>query len=226
MSLTGGHLDALVAAGATVEQIVALVKADMAEREALLAEKRAKDAERQRRHRESRDVTVTDSDSRDTPSPLSPPKKDPEPQKITPPISPNPEARARPGLLKGIGLPEGLPAEPWMAFVRMRKAIPKVPFTEDAARGAVRKVERLAAEGYDPAKLLWKAVDQGWRSPFPHDDCKATRITGQRDAAWHEDRAQFYERIGKPDDAREHRRKAASLGAIVRDITQGVSAHG
>jgi hypothetical protein len=91
MSLTGGHLDALVAAGATVEQIVALVKADMAERETAIAEKRAKDAERQRRHRESRDVTVTSCDSRDTPSPLSPPKKDPTPQKITPPISPNPE---------------------------------------------------------------------------------------------------------------------------------------
>jgi hypothetical protein len=81
----------MLAAGCSAEQIVALVKADLAEREAALAEKRAKDAERQRRHRESRDVTVTNADSRDTPSPLSPPKVSPTPPTNTPPISPNPD---------------------------------------------------------------------------------------------------------------------------------------
>ena len=54
---------ALVAAGATSELILAVVEADHAEREAAIQIKREKDAERQRRHRVSRDVTVT---SRDT----------------------------------------------------------------------------------------------------------------------------------------------------------------
>jgi ribosomal protein L19E len=70
MSLAGGHLDALLAAGATAEQIVALVKADMAEREKSDEKRRAKDRERQqrKRHAESRGVTRTNADSRD-PSP-------------------------------------------------------------------------------------------------------------------------------------------------------------
>jgi hypothetical protein len=132
------------------------------------------------------------------------------------------KAQPRPCLLKGIGLPEIIPAEPWAAFVRMRKAIPKVPFTEDAARGQIRKVEKLAGEGYDPAKLLWKAVDQGWRSPFPHDDCKATSV-GKRDAAWHIDRAEFFDKIGKPDDAAEHRKRAMSIGQLASEIARSAA---
>lgn len=84
MSLTGGHLDALLAAGATAEQIVALVKADMAERERSLGARRAKDAERQRRKR-SRGVTRTERDACDKGSPeVSPRTPLPNPSKITP----------------------------------------------------------------------------------------------------------------------------------------------
>lgn len=100
-------------------------------------------------------------------------------------ISPTPEAASdkpsknhkKPSYLKGVGLPEGFPAEPYMALVRARKAIPKVPFTEDAARGIVRKCLKLQDDGYDIAKLLWKAVDHGWRTVFPADDCKAIAPT-------------------------------------------------
>lgn len=67
MSLSAAVIDALVAAGATVEQLAAAVKADMAEAEQRLADKRAKDAERQRRHRKSRNVTVTPRDDADAP---------------------------------------------------------------------------------------------------------------------------------------------------------------
>ena len=68
MSLTGTHLDALLAAGATADQIVALVKADMAEREAKLEARREKDADRQRRKR-SRGVTRTERDTTPNGSP-------------------------------------------------------------------------------------------------------------------------------------------------------------
>lgn len=84
-------LDALLKAGATAEMIVAAVKADQAIEEQRLTEKRAKDADRQRRHRASRDVTVTECDSTDIGSPLSPPLKNPpDPLKTPPPISPLP----------------------------------------------------------------------------------------------------------------------------------------
>ncbi|MBB6424967.1 hypothetical protein [Sphingopyxis sp. JAI128] len=78
MSLSPAVIDALVAAGATVEMLAAAVKADMAEADARLAAKRAKDAARQRKHRGtdavSRDVTVTECDTEDvTNQPLSRP---------------------------------------------------------------------------------------------------------------------------------------------------------
>jgi hypothetical protein len=86
MSLTSGHLDALVAAGATVEQIVALFKADLAERDTAAARRRDRDRERQRRHRESRAVTVT--------------KRDPAPNEIDI-LTPTREEKPKPsGLVK------------------------------------------------------------------------------------------------------------------------------
>lgn len=67
MSLSAAVIDALVAAGATVEQLAAAVKADLAEAENKRLDKRAKDAARQRKSRASRNVTVTPRDSADTP---------------------------------------------------------------------------------------------------------------------------------------------------------------
>lgn len=87
MSLTGGHLDALVAAGATVEQIVALVKADMAERERALEDRRSKDRDRQRRkrcHAESRGFTRTKCDTPPNDNILTPPDLPPKPIGLDP----------------------------------------------------------------------------------------------------------------------------------------------
>jgi hypothetical protein len=65
MSLSAAVIDALVAAGATAEQLAAAMKASLAEQETRLTEKRAKDAARQRKSRMSRAVTVTPCDSQD-----------------------------------------------------------------------------------------------------------------------------------------------------------------
>jgi hypothetical protein len=120
----------------------------------------------------------------------------------------------KPSYLKGVGLPEGFPVEPYMALVRARLSLrPKVHFTEDAARGIVRKCLKLQSEGYDPEKLLWKAVDQGWRTVFANDDCKgaancdASALTADQ---W-EERAQFYDKINRAEQAAECRGKAAQL---------------
>ena len=153
---------------------------------------------------------------RDTPEAVSgkPSKNHQEPSTMAPP---------RPCLLKGIGLPDWLPAEPWLAFVRMRKAKDK-GFTEDAARGSVRRLDKMRGQGFDPAKLLWRSVDNCWKGFFEHDDCRATSISGKRDAAWHNERAEFFDRIGKPDDAAEHRRKAMSIGQIASEIARSAAA--
>jgi hypothetical protein len=49
----------MLAAGVTAEVLAAAWKAEIAKQEEVVAVRRAKDADRQRRHRESRDVTVT-----------------------------------------------------------------------------------------------------------------------------------------------------------------------
>lgn len=89
-------LDALLKAGATADMIVAAVKADGALDEAKIDARRAKDAERQRRHRMSRDVTVTACDVTDDPfPPCAPPKVSPTPPTNTPPLPPKPKTEAR-----------------------------------------------------------------------------------------------------------------------------------
>lgn len=57
-------ISAMVAAGCTPQQIEAVVLSHEVEQKQRLADKRAKDAERQRKSRMSRNVTVTERDSR------------------------------------------------------------------------------------------------------------------------------------------------------------------
>lgn len=61
--ITPKEIDALVGAGATAEMLAAVFKVAAQEEEAKLACRRAKDAERQRRYRLSRGVTVTNGDT-------------------------------------------------------------------------------------------------------------------------------------------------------------------
>ena len=63
MGLSASMIDAMVSAGCTAEQLAAVIKADIAERESAANDRRARDAERQRRRRMSRDVTVTQCDT-------------------------------------------------------------------------------------------------------------------------------------------------------------------
>jgi hypothetical protein len=71
MSIRAEVLDALLAAGATAEMIVAAVKADLYQDDIKQQEKREKDAARQRKSRTNRgmprNVTVTPRDGCDTP---------------------------------------------------------------------------------------------------------------------------------------------------------------
>lgn len=82
-------IDAMLEAGATADVIAAAWKADIAAQERLLEERRMRDRERQRRHRLSHNVTVTNGDSADPPkdinqtplNPVSPDGETPLPSK-------------------------------------------------------------------------------------------------------------------------------------------------
>jgi hypothetical protein len=77
-------LDVMLSAGASAELIVSVVKAAIADDESAITRRRSADAERQRRHRMSRDITLVTRDKRD--SPLSPETKVPP----TPPLKTQP----------------------------------------------------------------------------------------------------------------------------------------
>lgn len=91
-------IEALISAGATPQMLLAAVKAHESELETKANARRETDAARQRRHRMSRGVTVTNSDSRDTPpfdGPLPCPPHPLNPTPLNTPHNINTNARAK-----------------------------------------------------------------------------------------------------------------------------------
>lgn len=175
MSLTGGHLDAFLAAGLTAEQIVALVKVDIEEREKLASVRRSKDADRQRRHRESRGVTVTDAESQPVTD-----KGSLEVSPHTPLPKPSKSSPLNPPKSNGVEVPDWMPLPEWEAFKEMRRKMRSVPFTKAAERTVIGKLTTLRAEGHCPAKLLSKAVERGHRTVFEDETTKAKAGGGRK----------------------------------------------
>lgn len=160
MTIKPEILDALLAAGASADMIVAAVKADMAEAEAKRAAKRLVDRDRQRRHR-SRDVTPGHGESRpvtrdggDTPS------LPPSPQTPQPPTHPRDETtRAHEGPAEPVTLQvvasTDWPAGDSRAHAELLIAEAKT-VRLDLARepGLTLTLARLAA---------WRAAGASWR---------------------------------------------------------------
>jgi hypothetical protein len=98
MSIAPEILEAMKDAGASIEVILAAIRADSALAEKAVEERRAKDRERQRRHRMSRQVTVTPRDECDAP----PNERDNlTPEKVIPPkpnglVAPKPKKHRLP----------------------------------------------------------------------------------------------------------------------------------
>ena len=156
MSLTPAMIDAMLSAGCTAEQIAAVVKADMLEREGQAVTKRTRDAERQRRHRHavSRDVTVTACDSVTNPSP--PPPLSPQTPLTPPPPHPDKQTRARKGTrLQADWTPEPLSGD-------TGQAVQSWPV------GAIeRELSRFrdwaaSATGKNAIKSDWQAAWRNW----------------------------------------------------------------
>jgi len=177
-------IEALVQAGATPEMILAAVKAYEYEREIKEKSKREKDASRQRRHRLSRDVTVTNGDSCDTPpngfdsfngfpctpsltslTSLSPHKENP------------PKGGQKKVPQQETEIPDWMPLAEWEGFKEMRLKIKK-PMTLRAERIAIGKLERFRANGHDPTLILNQSILNDWQDLFePRDKTQTMQTT-------------------------------------------------
>lgn len=154
MALKPEVLDALLAAGATAEMIVAAVKADMADDERRRDAKRAGDAERQRRsrsnrrpHRVSRDVTVTECDP-------------PIDNNHTPPVSSDEETRARPKKSKSAmpAKPDEVSEQVWQDFTDLRR---KKGGLSATALDGIR--DEAQAAGWPLERALAECVTRNWQ---------------------------------------------------------------
>lgn len=63
-------------------------------------------------------------------------------------------------------LPAWVPAEAWAAFLEMRKKL-RAPMTAASIDRTVAQLEKLKADGHDPAEVLMQSVQNAWRGVFP-----------------------------------------------------------
>jgi len=63
-------------------------------------------------------------------------------------------------------VPDWIPAEPWSAWLDVRKKL-KAPNTDRALQLAAKELDRLKAEGHDPAAVLDQSTARGYRGLFP-----------------------------------------------------------
>lgn len=153
MSLTPAIIDAMVAGGCTAEQLAAVFKADFKDRQKADEERRAKDAERQRRHRLSRNVTVTECDVAESP-PLSRP---PNENNSNPPThTPEKQTRAR----KGHRLP--IDWEPQPLTGDTGTAVDGWPPGAQERELARFKDWAASASGPNAVKSDWQAAWRNW----------------------------------------------------------------
>lgn len=172
MSLSAAVIDALVAAGATVEQLAAAMKADLAEGEARKEEKRAKDAERQRRHRASRNVTVTTRDNEVVTNGHVQKEKVPRPLKEKyPPLNGSPKGEPIPPTDPPLK-PEHV-VEAWNELAG-RRGLPSIRKLTAGRQKSLRSFVRgntidevkAALDAIERSSFLCGENDRGWRADF------------------------------------------------------------
>jgi hypothetical protein len=63
-------------------------------------------------------------------------------------------------------VPDWMPAESWQGFCEMRQRM-RAPLTPRAVTLIIKKLAELRARGDDPAMVLDRSVQNGWRGLFP-----------------------------------------------------------
>jgi hypothetical protein len=155
-------IDAMIDAGLTREQMAALLKHELAKQEAAKVEKRAKDAERQRKSRRSRNVTVTPRDY-DGQCATPPSLNDPLPNLETSEVSLNPPPYSPPAPKNSRGSrisPDWRPSE----RNRADAAAIGVPVAMIEPTGRRFRDFWTAKAGKDAVKLDWDATWRNWCS--------------------------------------------------------------
>lgn len=71
-----------------------------------------------------------------------------------------------------LNLPAGVTATDWQAF-RDHRSENRKKLTPRAEELALGKLHHLAAQGYDPKKLLDLAIESGWATFYSREECKA-----------------------------------------------------
>ena len=160
MTIKPEVLDALLAAGATAEMIVAAVKADLASEAERVERKRANNAERQRRFK-AKNKEVTDDNAGNALPSVTPPLSRPlPPQTPLTPTHTHPEynTRARKGPVPA--KPEGVSSQTWADFLALRKQK-----RADLSQTALAGIEREAVKaGWSLESALAECVARGWQA--------------------------------------------------------------
>lgn len=164
MGLSRAMIDAFVEAGGTVEQLAAMIKADLDEQEARKAQKRAGNAERQRRFKAKRREVTDDNAGNALPSVTPPPlpPKDIYSNPLSPPPVSSDEETTPPAKVAKIGepKPEGVSEQVWADFLQSRKAR-RAPVTATVVAGISREA---AKAGWTLEAALAESVARGWQS--------------------------------------------------------------
>ena len=160
---------AMASAGCSPEQMAAVARQFKEKEGELVATKRSKDAERQRRHRHamSRDVTVTECDNVTKVSPsLSPKEKSPPitPSKEITPISTPSKTPSTPSAAGDVLkiLTECLTIETATDLIAHRKAL-KSPMTIGSAKALVKSFLNFG----DPEAAALSMMGNGWKGFKP-----------------------------------------------------------
>lgn len=158
----------MIEAGATPQVILIAVEA-MEARDNAEADRKERAAARKRaqrdRERDSHATVTGRSQDMDGTDPLSPaPLLSPHTPQTTPhphtPVSITPRAReAKPF----DACPDGIEPSHWRDFLANRRA-KRLPNTETAYRGVMRKLAELTNDEWPPGRLMQAIVEKGWAS--------------------------------------------------------------
>ena len=160
MTIKPEVLDALLAAGATAEMIVAAVKADLASEAERVERRRDNNAERQRRFK-AKNKQVTEDNAGNALPGVTPSLSRPlSPQTPLTPTHTHPEynTRARKGPVPA--KPEGVSSQTWADFLALRKQK-----RADLSQTALAGIEREAVKaGWSLESALAECVARGWQA--------------------------------------------------------------
>lgn len=167
MSVIAVAVRHMLAAGMDADAVANAVEAMEAE-----IDTRSTGAKRQARYRERNKASQSVTSDAIVTSPLSPaPLLSPQTPQTTPhphtPVSITPRAReAKPFDV----CPEGVETDHWRDFLANRKA-KRLPNTETAYRGVLRKLGELVNDEWPPGRLIQAIAEKGWGGIYdPRDE--------------------------------------------------------